>query len=326
MISVANAGTPLWTFEALTPTTVAVPFNAIASVQYRVTNQSNRSHTLVMQSIPGVLQVTSGAGVCSNPFVLAGHASCTLSLQIIGSELNRPISDGPIICQQGGLTNQCYRPAAAEILQITQTPSADTNIAVSGSPLSLIAGGPTGSLIITNMSSDITATNITSNFTGTALEGLVTETGNTCASVAPNSSCTLTYTPGNTDVSLTSFTIKGDNTNSVTAQIGIYVATLTSGTTDGGTSSIVLIGAGLDSIWVGGSPYTYISHSGQTSCTSATTYSQLSNINLVYGTAGQTNTGWAPDNVVTAMIYYSTCLKLCTNFARTSCTNSILIN
>ena len=105
------------------------------------------------------------------------------------------------------------------------------------------------------MSSDITATNITSDFTGTALEGKVTETGNTCASVAPNGSCTLTYTPGNTDVTLTSFTIKGDNTNSVTAQIGIYVARLISGTTDGGTASIVVIGAGLDAIWNGGTPY-----------------------------------------------------------------------
>ena len=141
VISVANAGAPLWTFEALTATTVAVPSNAIVSVQYRVTNQSNKSHTLVMQSIPGVLQVTAGAGVCSSPFVLAGHASCTLSLQIIGSELNGSISEGPIVCQQGGSMNQCYHPAAADILHITHIPFTDANISVSDSPLILINGG-----------------------------------------------------------------------------------------------------------------------------------------------------------------------------------------
>jgi hypothetical protein len=136
----------------------------------------------------------------------------------------------------------------------------------------------------------------------------------------------LTYTPGNTDVSLTSFTIKGNNTNSVTAQIGIYVATLTSGTTDGGTASIVLVGAGLNAIWDGTVPITFNSHPGQTSCSSETIYVETTNINLAYGPAGQTNTGWAPNNEASAVIYYSTCLKLCTNFARTSCTNGILIN
>ena len=52
-LSTANAGTPLWTFEALTATTIAVPSDATASVQYRVTNQSNKPHTLTMQPIPG---------------------------------------------------------------------------------------------------------------------------------------------------------------------------------------------------------------------------------------------------------------------------------
>ena len=119
-------------------------------------------------------------------------------MQINGSELNGSISDGPTVCQQDS-TNQCYRPAAADILHITQIQPTDAAITVSDSPLSLVANGSASSLTINNTSSNVTATNIRSDFTGTALEGHVIETGNTCASVTPGSTCTLTYTPGGTD-------------------------------------------------------------------------------------------------------------------------------
>jgi hypothetical protein len=245
-------------------------------------------------------------------------------LQLNGSELNGPISDGPIVCQQDS-TNQCYRPAAADILHITPTQSTDAAITVSGSPLSLAINGSTGSLTINNTSSNVTATNIKSDFTGTALEGYVTETGNTCTSVTPGSSCTLTYTPGGTVVSLTSFTIKGDNTNSATGQIAIYVAVLDSGTTNGGTTSVTLVGSGLNAIWSGSLPAVSYSSTGQSSCTSGTVYTVFANINLDYGTTGQTNTGWAPNNSATD-IFYTRCLRLCTNFSSTNCTNGILVS
>ncbi|MFN7097630.1 MAG: hypothetical protein ACK4PR_08760, partial [Gammaproteobacteria bacterium] len=58
------AGTPLWTFTPLTATTISVPANGTATVQYQVTNQSSKSHTLVMNSITGVTQITTGTGIC----------------------------------------------------------------------------------------------------------------------------------------------------------------------------------------------------------------------------------------------------------------------
>jgi hypothetical protein len=94
-------------------------------------------------------------------------------------------------------------------------------IAVFGSPLILTANGPTGTLTIMNTSTTETANNITSDFTGTALDGNVTETGNTCASVAPLASCVLTYAPGNTTVTQTDFSIQGSNSTAVTAAIQI---------------------------------------------------------------------------------------------------------
>lgn len=244
------AGTPLWTLEPLTATTIAVPANGTAMVQYRVTNQSSKPHTLSMQPIRGIAQITTGLNVCSNPFVLRGKNSCVLALQINGSQLNGPITGGPVVCQQGN-PNQCYRPGSANILRITQAPPiTDAVITVTGSPLTLTVNGPTGQLTINNTSTQVAATNITSDFTGTALDGNVSETGNTCANVPPGGSCTLTYTPGNTVVPQTNFTIQGTNTNALTAAIAIQSGSTltainpTSGTASGGTG-FTLTGTGL---------------------------------------------------------------------------------
>ena len=253
LLSVAEAGKPVWTLSPLTATTLSVPSNDTATVQYQVTNQSLKTHVLSMQPIQGISQVTTGSGVCGNPFVLAGNASCTLSLQINGSQLTDPISDGPIVCEQGSAL-QCYRPATGDILHITQdSPINTATITVTGSPLTLTTAGPTGTLTIINSSLIVPATNITSNFANTSLNGNVTETGNTCASIQPLSSCILTYTPGSTVVAQTDFPIQGSNTNSVTAAIQIDAGiTLTSvspssGPSSGGTG-VTLTGIGLNGV------------------------------------------------------------------------------
>lgn len=107
-----------------------------------------------------------------------------------------------------------------ETVVVTCTNDSAT-ITVTGSPLGLIANGPTGYLTINNTSLALTATDIVSNFTGTALDGNITETDNTCYALPPGNSCTLTYTPGSNAVTQTSFSILGANTNTVTAAIAI---------------------------------------------------------------------------------------------------------
>lgn len=299
--TLSYAGTPLWTFTPLTATTLSVPSNDTATVQYTVTNQSSRVHTLSMQSIQGVTQITTGLGICGNPFVLTGKASCTLSLQVNGSQLAAPINDGPIVCEQGS-TLQCYRPASSNLLHITQAgPITDATITVTGSPLTLTTNGPTGTLTINNTSLIVTATNITSNFTGTALDGNVTETGNTCASVAPQSSCTLTYTPGSTVVAQTSFPIQGSNTNAVTAAIqidaGITIDTVSpsSGPASGGTG-VTLTGSGFTgatSLTFGGTAATSLNVVSSTSVTAVTPAHATGAVDVVIttpsGSATKTN-------------------------------------
>lgn len=245
----AFAGTPLWTFTPLTTTTITVPTDSTAIVQYQVTNQSSKSHTLKMQAIPSITQLTNGAGICGATFTLAGKASCTLSLQVNGSALTTVISGGPVVCEQGS-SMQCYQPSAVNSLNITPVaPSSAVTLSVSGSPLTLNPNG-SGNLTITNTSSTVSALNITSNFSGTALDGNVFESGNTCAYVPPLGSCSITYVANNTLVSLTSFPIQGTNTNAISAAIevvsGASLSSInpSSGSASGGTG-FTLSGSGL---------------------------------------------------------------------------------
>ncbi len=117
LTTLAHAGVPLWTFTPLTATTLTIPANDTALIQYRITNQSNKPHTLSMKPIQGISQITTGTGICGSAFALvAKGTSCILSLQVNGSQLATDIADGPIVCQQGSL--QCYRPSPADILHI----------------------------------------------------------------------------------------------------------------------------------------------------------------------------------------------------------------
>ena len=110
LMSSAQAGNPLWTFSPLTPTTVSVPTGSTATIEYKVTNQSRKTHTLRMKPIVGV--IPSG---CTTS--LGYHQSCTLSLSINGSALKGNIVGGPVLCEQGN-PNQCYRPSRGDQLHI----------------------------------------------------------------------------------------------------------------------------------------------------------------------------------------------------------------
>lgn len=143
------AAKPLWTFtpDPGYPTTLSLSALSSATVIYTVTNQSPKTHTLAMQPIAGVTQITS-AGNCPNPFTLAYQQSCILSLSINGGLLTESIRGGPVVCSQGS-AYQCYQPGMANALNISLVPiarylinpSADTNGTISPStPQTVLAG------------------------------------------------------------------------------------------------------------------------------------------------------------------------------------------
>ncbi|MDI1351590.1 MAG: hypothetical protein PSV35_02305, partial [bacterium] len=118
-ITLVNAGTPVWSFKPRSATNITVYPNSTSTVSYQVTNQSRKSHSLVMTPIPGVTQIIN-AGTCSSPFKLSYQQSCTLRLQVRGNDIHENIVGGPVVCEQGNPL-KCYQPSYDHILNISVT-------------------------------------------------------------------------------------------------------------------------------------------------------------------------------------------------------------
>jgi hypothetical protein len=206
-LPLAYAGTPLWTFTPLTATTLTIPATGTATVQYQITNQSPKTHSLVMRTIPGISQVTT-AGNCPNPFVLGYKQSCILHLSINGSALTANVSGGPVVCQQGN-PNQCYQPSSANSLMISKEQTTNTATLSVNATATIPVNTSSGSLTVTNTSTSITAKNVhavlPSSWTA------VTQDASACTSIAPNSSCTLNFTATTPYIAQGNILVTGDN-------------------------------------------------------------------------------------------------------------------
>ena len=295
IMTTVQAGKPLWTFSPLTPTSLSVPTNTNAWIQYRVTNQSMKPHILVMKPIRGITQIVQGVGLCGSTFALpAKDTYCILSLQINGNQLTDKISTGPVVCEQGNYT-LCYSPTSENSLRIDPAPPlTDAAISVLDSPLSLTANGATGSLTIRNNSIWVKALNITSDFTNTSLDGVVLETGNNCNSVEPLATCTLTFTAATTPVVLTNFSIQGTNTAPILAAMSIASVAPTLGAitpnagTSLGTTSVTLTGTNFtnsSTVTFGGLSASNISVINETTLTADTPAHASGAVDVVVTTA-----------------------------------------
>lgn len=233
--TITQAGTPLWTFQPLTATTLTVPANGTATVQYQVTNHSSKLINLLMQPIAGIT-----ASGCTP---VASHQSCTLTLQINGATIPASISGGPILCNQLNPL-QCYRPTSNSELRITrsnQPPLSTINI--TGSPL-LLTPNSTGFLTIINNSSQ-TVTNIHAILPA-GLAANVTQDASNCVTVLPGQSCHLQFTANNQVYPATTIIIVGDNTVTQEATVAIDYSSITDGdvlsVAYNNTSSLIYIG------------------------------------------------------------------------------------
>lgn len=128
--SFSMAAKPLWTMEALTPTSAELlGFLDAVCVKYRVTNQSLTTHTLRIIPISGGNQIVSfpiGSTIC-NPvpvtlcgesFTLAYQQSCDLVLTFGFNPQVGNIVGGPLVCEQANPL-QCYQPNPGETLSIS---------------------------------------------------------------------------------------------------------------------------------------------------------------------------------------------------------------
>ena len=220
---------PKFTIIPTTPTTLAVQFNQVATIQYLLTNQTKVTRTLNISipSIRGVTQ-TSNIGDCTNPVTLAPHQSCNLTLKVVGLILPVGVNSGaikvcktkgagdyspdPFLCSQTSQSNELHVTRQA-VVRVTASPNVLTLNANTQAP---------GQLTITNLSTTVTATNVHANLTKSTLKDYVTQDASNCASIPAGKSCVLIFTPTTAQaVSQTFFPIQGDNTIPTTGSIQI---------------------------------------------------------------------------------------------------------
>ncbi|MBV8802134.1 MAG: hypothetical protein JO131_04065, partial [Gammaproteobacteria bacterium] len=223
----SQASTPLWTFTPLTPTTISVPANSSANVQYQITNQSTQLHTLLMQDIIGVTQITTGAGICTNPFVLTAHNSCILSLKIDGSKISSGNTNGPVVCEQGNIL-QCYKPSPSDTLNVNVTSG---QYSVGGAISGLV-----NTLYLQNNGIDLTAFNNNGSFVFSTplLNG--TSYNVTVASQPTNQTCSVANGTG---------IVNSANVTNVTVTCATNAYTV-GGTVSGLSGTLVLLNNGSD--------------------------------------------------------------------------------
>jgi hypothetical protein len=237
--SMAVAATPLWTFLPLTYTTITVASNGFATIQYQITNQSRKPHTLVMRPLSGITQVTT-VGNCPNQFSLDSQQSCTLTLEATGSTLKGNVVGGPEVCQQGGGTLQCYQPSHTNIVRITLNPEpGDTTLLASASSLLLSVNDTATNSELTGKPRIISIVNIgtlpASDVHYVLSPALPTGTSiapASCSTIAPGGTCELTITPGTNPTTVPAsgsgsapipsvVTVSSSNSNSTTTDVTV---------------------------------------------------------------------------------------------------------
>lgn len=226
-----SATQPKFTIIPTTSTSFDITTDNTINVQYRVTNQTNITRQLVMASVPGFKQITAGTGYCSNPFTLAHGQSCLLTLQAAGSGLSLGSYTQVVkVCKTSPNNNSpdpflCSQTTSNESIKLVVR-HAPARIVAIPRILVLTTSGLPGQLTVSNLSSDVTAVNIKAFLDGTSLMGNVVQNSSNCKVLQPGKTCTLTFIPGSTAVSLTAFRIQGDNTYPTPAAIKINQSTI----------------------------------------------------------------------------------------------------
>lgn len=188
VITQAHTASPIWTYSAPNPATTTISPGGTGTVQYTVTNQSNLSKNLILQTTPGL-----SASSC---YLATKGSTCTLTLTVNGSAVPREgIHTGPVLCAQGNPT-QCYKPSQGNELNITLTSRATYTVTASGdahvtaAPASQnISSGSTGTINLT------VATGYTAAIMSDSCNGSLTGTTYTTSAVTASCSVSFSSTP-----------------------------------------------------------------------------------------------------------------------------------
>jgi len=244
--SPAFAAQPIFNLEPSVNAPHVIYAGQTGVAYYTVTN--NTPITLqaigVHQLPAGVSQDPGGSGLspegfitCRSTFNLAPSASCSLKLNILPDLMTHPINAGPKVCQNTTSSQATYCSTPADInhvLKITKQnvrPSTAPTLSITPNNLAFVTGG-LQTITVTNTSRFVTVDNIVADFSGTVLDKKVVTVspnpggGNACTSVAPGASCVLSLVSYSQAplIPLTSFTIKGANSQPVAASASVAYA------------------------------------------------------------------------------------------------------
>ncbi|OYV53391.1 MAG: hypothetical protein B7X00_02020, partial [Legionella sp. 21-45-4] len=268
--------TPVWTITPVEgySNVVSVPQAGNVLTKYLVTNQSIQPHTLVMSAIHGVQQLTTGVGVCGNPILLSGKQACTLVLQVNGSQVTNSFTDGPQLCQKGGVF-QCYNPARSDQLTIVRSSRAEIKLLASPSVITLQAGYSVAQTIrITNTSLLFTAQNIQA----TLPAGWdVTQNASACTLLAPGMSCDLQLTAGVSTYPATTFSIQGINIQATQVEGSVVSSGAATLSLSHSTLALSVDNPGLNAALSGNPRYITIQNTGS-NLANTVTYTPSTNI------------------------------------------------
>ena len=228
-LSTVYAAQPKFSFVPQTATVIDLPINGATTVAYEVTNQTNITRTLTTVGTKGITPVTTGSGVCANPFTLSSKQSCILTLLVTGSQIPEHVTRGPEVCAiQGNGNNNpnlflCSQPSKANSLNITRTRIERPLLSVTPTSFTFTAASQTQVFTVTNNSTTVTAKSIAANFSNTALNGNISQDATDCTSLAPGATCNLSLTTGTNNVSETGVPIQGTNTKKVGVKLTLAI-------------------------------------------------------------------------------------------------------
>lgn len=224
---------------SVTPSSIELVAKSGNPVTLTVANTSNdTTATAISALLPSSwTDVTQDASGCAS---LPPQAQCTLSF-----------TPGATSHPQATVNIKGANTETASATIVVSPPNGAVIVELTATMVSVEAG-QTIMMMVQNTSATVTATNISARLAGTVLAGNVTQDATGCIAVPPGASCSLSFVAGNTPVSSTSFSIRGDNTSTIggsiaitvptTAQLGIagspLVLQATAGTATAGTLTI----------------------------------------------------------------------------------------
>lgn len=211
------AAQPVVTFVPLTPTTLTLPANGDAFVAYEVTNASAATRTFAMTPIPGV-GIDTSSGHCADPFVLASHEACALSLHFVASAMPGNVDGGPVVCINGSPL-QCWQPAAANQLHVTLLPAQVATIEATPAEVAIAVGSTAAIMIANAVDSPVPAQNLAVAVPPGS--SIVVDLGTCAAPLAPGASCTLVV-GGTVAEAATVLGIAGDDTTTTTVAVTLF--------------------------------------------------------------------------------------------------------